>query len=227
MIKKCLAGLLFMASFEASAAAHVNLLDNGGFESYDVTDSYVHLATDCSGVFSPCVEDSSSWQPLASSPNEFLEIKDNFSNIDAYEGSNYAELTPLYNAAITQSFEAQAGVGSLSWWDHGRYGINYEYEVVLNGNAIFSGVTTDFDAWTKQQFEVSLLAGINTLSFISLSSQGNTMGANVDAVSVIQLEGGPYQDGPVSAVPEAETYWLMIVGFCMFVLLGRRKSYGV
>ena len=227
MIKILLAGLLAFTSLEAFPIAHVNLLNNGGFESYDVTDSYVHLATDCSGVFAPCVEDSSSWQPLASSPNEFLEIKDNVSTIDAYEGSNYAELTPVYNSAITQSFEAQAGVGALSWWDHGRYGINYEYEVVLNGNAIFNGVTTDFDAWTHKQFEVSLLSGINKLDFISLSSHDNTMGANIDAVSVTQLTGGQYEAGPVSVVPEAETYWLMLVGFCVFILLGRRKSHGM
>lgn len=213
--------VLFLASLAAHATATVNLLNNGGFESYGVSNGYIHLATDCQGVFSPCVEDSRSWRPLDSSPNEFLEIKDNFSNIDAYEGSRYAELTPVINSGITQSFESQAGVAQLSWWDHGRYGINYEYQVLFNGESIFNGMTHDVDAWTQQQFEVALLNGMNTLSFISLSSQNNTMGANIDAVSLNYMG---EQGNPVSAVPEEDTYWLMLVGFGLFFVLSNKRA---
>lgn len=213
--------VLFIISLAANAAAKVSLLSNGGFEDYDVNSSYIHLATDCQGVLAPCVEDSNTWQPLESSPNEFLEIKDTFSNIDAYEGSNYAELTPVMNSAIAQSFEAQAGIAQLSWFDHGRYGINYEYQVLFNGESVFNGVTSDFDAWTKKQFEVALLDGINTLSFISLSSHHNTMGANIDAISLFYVG---EQANPVSAVPEADTYWLMLVGFGLFFLLSNKRA---
>lgn len=211
--------LLFTISLVANATAKVSLLSNGGFEDYAVSDSYIHLATDCQGAVSPCVEDSSTWQPLASSPNEFLGIKDNFSNIDAYDGSNYAELTPVTNAGITQSFEAQAGLAQLSWVDHGRYGINYEYQVLINGESVFNGVTSDFDAWTKKQFEVALLDGVNTLSFISLSSNNN-MGANIDTISLTYVG----QGAPVSAVPEADTSWLMLVGFGLFCLLSNKRA---
>lgn len=224
MRNKLLVGLLMTFAGSAQAATSVNLLANGGFESYDVTNSYAHIASDCSGVSAPCIEDTSTWQPLATSPNEFLEIKDNFSNINAYEGSNYAELVPVFNSTISQTFQAQAGFGNLSWWDHGRYGVNYEYQVQLNGSTIFDGLTASFDNWTERSFlDVNLLDGDNTLLFISKSTLGNTMGANVDAISVVQSFGEGEQE-IVSAVPEAETYFLMLVGFSLFAAANRRQK---
>lgn len=219
---RLLSVFLLLMVFEANATAQVNLVDNGGFEDYDVSNGYAHIASDCSSVGAPCIEDLTSWQPLATSPNEFLEIKDNFSNINAYEGSNYAELTPYENSGITQSFAAQAGLGSLSWWDHGRYDVNYEYQVLFNGASVFEGVTTDFNAWTNKQFEVNLIEGLNTLSFISLSSHDNTMGANIDAIAVSQTSFSESEQG-VSVVPEADVYWLMLVGFAIFFFAQGRR----
>lgn len=222
LAKKAWALAALLASFNVNAA--VNLIQNGDFESYPVTaGTAIHVYTGgCTpGTFGEvCVAQDTSyaWQPIAGAPNEFLEIRENLAGT-AQSGLNFAELNPEQASGIQQTFSAAVGTGLLSWWDKGRQwddagtsGTNYNYSVFLNDVSIFTGDTFSFSTWRGQSFVVDLLA-TNTLRFVSNQASGD-IGAQIDHISVTQT----------TAVPEPETYGMMMVGLAMLGFASRRRK---
>jgi len=225
-MKKSLLLLGLLAAFNANA----NLIKNGGFEDYTVGDSAgIHVSLSGSGgcgTLSPgvtCVAQNLAlydWAPIVNAPNEFLEVRNNFVGA-AIEGIKFAELNPSALSGIIQTFTAQAGLGTLSWLDKGREGQNYSYNVLLNGTSILTGsstATTTFGTndWVSRNFSgLNLLQGDNTLSFVSLST--SHLGAQIDNISLVQ-------SSVTTAVPEPETYGMMMMGLAILGFASRRRK---
>jgi len=214
---------LLLLGLLASLNANANLINNGGFEEYTVgagTSAHISTSGTCSTLGVTCIANNNAnfaWGPTIGAPNEFLEVRDTFFGT-AVEGSNFAELNPAAPSGIVQSFLADAGFGTLSWFDKGRFGDgykegNYSYSVLLNNNEIFNGLTTSITDWTQLTINnVALLQGTNTLSFVSSSTED--VGAQIDNVSLTQ----------VAAVPEPETYGMMMLGLAMLGFASRRRK---
>jgi hypothetical protein len=200
-----------LVNWHANAA---NLLVNGSFENYAVNaGNYAHVSTNglcASGA--PCIAYNSinGWSAGTGSPNEFLEIRNNFYGL-AQDGNNFAELNPVSKSGITQTFTAAEGLGLLTWFNKGRDS-NFSYSVFLNDVNIFTGQTQSRSTWSSQVFDVDLLAGLNTLRFVSNSI--TDQGAQIDNISIIQT----------TAVPEPETYGMMLAGLAMLGFSVRRRK---
>jgi len=227
-MKKSLLAVMLFTAFNANAASS-NLISNGSFEAYDVNDnSFAHIASNCTGVPVNCINNTSTWQPSAGAPNEFLEIQNNYSPSvaapvfnDAQDGVRYAELNPLGQSGITQSFNASVGLGTVSWWSKSRFsGATFPYQVLLNGTSIFNGSASGTD-WSQNLLSgLSLLQGTNTLTFNSLfngiTGVGADIGAHIDNISVIQPS--------VAAIPEPETYAMFLAGLGLLGFAARRRQ---
>lgn len=218
-MKKSLLLMGLLASLNVNAA--VNLIQNGGFESYPVGNAltaHVFTGGACTpgtlGEFCLAQDASYVWLPIAGAPVEFLEIRNNLEGV-AQSGNNFAELTPEAASGITQTFSATLGVGSLSWWDKGRYSTNFNYSVFLNDFNIFTGNTASASDWTNRLFSVDLLE-TNTLRFVSNTANGGNLGAQIDNISVFQTS--------TTAVPEPETYGMMMLGLAMLGFASRRRK---
>jgi len=205
--------------------AETNLITNGSFETFSVdSGAYVHIADDCSsfkgvaGFNANCATSGQGW--LAVGPVdttfEYLEVRNNLVGT-AQDGVNFAELNPASTSAFQQSFSAAVGTGHLSWFDRGRNNLNYAYEVYLNGQNVFGGSTGSVQDWTLRSFNSVNLLENNTITFKSLST--GDLGANIDNISLTQ------NTPQVGAVPEANTYVLLLVGFLMFGFLTRRHGF--
>lgn len=219
-MKKSLVLLGLLASLNANA----NLISNGGFEEYPVgPNTAAHISTTgaCTNASVTCIGNDAiyDWGPTTAAPAEFLEVRDSFGIYgSAFEGSNFVELNPATNSGIIQTFLADAGSGTLNWYEKGRQGDyqpgNYLYSVFLNNNVIFNGATTSISDWTQKTFNnVALLQGTNTLSFVSNYINAD-VGAQIDNVSLTQ----------VAAVPEPETYGMMMLGLAMLGFASRRRK---
>ncbi|MFZ2538609.1 MAG: FxDxF family PEP-CTERM protein [Oscillospiraceae bacterium] len=213
--------LLSLLALPGFAQADTNLIQNGGFESYTVTSgNFVHID-------SGSIPANTYWEPIAGAPTEFLEIRNNLAGI-AQEGVNFAELDSVGTSGIQQTFNlASASIGSLSWFYSPRpgnteVGVN-DYEVLLNGSNIYTltssiGNATGNTIWTEFTVNnLNLLAGDNTLTFKSIFVPGVVVheGANIDNISLTATS--------VAAVPEPETYGMMLAGLAMLGFVSRRR----
>lgn len=223
-----------------STNANANLIVNGDFEAPALLEGqdYTHVALDCTlpGVNANCIDDSAlldadgrGWTKSTNAPNEFVELRSS-------DGNQFVELNPSAPGGITQSFEALAGLATISWDHKARtlggtseesQGTDFQsfkdYTVFLNGSSIYGPTTTAGDvagvafANVMRQNQV-LVAGTNTLSFFSNTDvQTNLdLGPHIDNISVIQTS--------ISAVPEPQTYAMFLLGLGLLGLVRSRKS---
>lgn len=204
-MKKLLATALLIATPVLSQAAP-NLIVNGSFESPAIASGdLAFLSTfpgpDLSGWFTPAVE-----------------VRNNLVGA-AQEGSNFVELDVSSNSWIAQSFATTAGQAyNLSFWYSPRAGVasssngisaflNGDEEVTLSGN----GTNHNGNVWAN--FNTTFIAGpgsVTSLAFLAVGTSDG-LGGSLDNVSV-------------TAVPEPETYALLLGGLALVGFSARRRS---
>jgi len=228
------AALALIAPLAAQAIPTTNLITNGSFETYTGT-------TISSGQWTVVEGQNSThgskylngWQADAT---HGVELRNNvagtakagniFVELDSHWGyfTGNDKTTPCCNSWISQTVNTSLGQAyHLSYWYSPRAGSqsgNNQINVFWNGVKLGGGTYTNSGSgsgqsgnWTYwQQFEFDVVGTGNTgtLKFADAGT-ANTYGASLDNVSL------------VAAVPEPETYALMMAGLGAVAFMARRR----
>jgi len=192
-----------------AAPAHANLLANGSFESG-------FKDTDSPGV---CSDSVSGW--TASSLGACGGIDWISSSLWAAQSGSFSiDLNSFNTGAIAQSFStAVGGLYEVSFYLAGNPGQqNVKTVDVLVDNVDLAAGTPDFSfnnagtsgsnmGWTLQTF--SFIAGNATTSLQFKSLVTGAAGPALDNISVV-------------AIPEPETYAMLLAGLCLVGFVARR-----
>jgi opacity protein-like surface antigen len=133
-------------------------------------------------------------------------------------------ITPT--ATQAQTFDASAngvytytltfnltGYNAATAWFNGRLATDNSVQVLLNSNNI--GGAVGFGSWSGFGASSGFNAGLNTLQFIVTNdalSGGNPTGLRVE-----------FGESNVAAVPEAETYAMLLGGLALLGVVARRR----
>lgn len=140
----------------------------------------------------------------------------------AEDGLNFAELDAFANNAMSQVLGTVAGsVYELSFWYSNRVNV----PVASNGMSFDLGAgavvlpalalnNTGNNVWTHVTSLFTASAAQTTLTFAALGTS-DSFGTSLDDVRVV---------GAVPAVPEPETYALLLAGLGSIGLVARRRS---
>jgi hypothetical protein len=203
-MKKLIITALLAATPSLSQAA-VNLIHNGGFES----------PVQASGTWAN-YDTIADWNTLS---GVGVEVRNNVIG-SAHGGNNFVELDAASNGWISQAFATVAGQDyNLSFWYSPRAGvgansngidvfINDDMQLGLTAN----GVGHNGNVWS--QHLLTFTAGAGPTTTLSFFAAGNSdgLGGSLDDVSV------------TAAVPEPETYALMLGGLVLVGFSARRRS---
>ena len=198
-MKKLVLALLIAAPFAASAA---DLVQNGSFEANAQSAGTWNIYSNLVG-----------W---AGAPN--IELRNDVAGT-AFDGANFVELDTRYNSAMTQMLTGTAGQYVLSFWYSARPGVaagSNGLSVSLDGGAPVNVLETtaggSMNSWQQYSALVSF-DGSAALTFGAIG-RSDSYGGSLDKVSFT-----------TAAVPEPETYALMIAGLgALGVVARRRKS---
>ena len=205
MISSGLVALAFIAAV-GNASAHGNLVDNGSFEAdYQSAGTYGFYAS------------ISNW--TANIDPNGVELRNNVGG-SAFDGSNFIELDVHSNSSISQ-YIAVTGSDyySLSFAYSPRPGVGSNsngIEVFWNGasQGIFTGVGYGHSGNVWQTETVTLVgSGAGLLKFKAIGISDG-LGGLLDAVSVTDVD--------VTAVPEPETYAMLLAGLGLMGFMTRR-----
>ena len=221
--------LAFIAPLAAQAIPTTNLITNGSFET-------VTGATINSGQWAVVEGDNAShgpkylngWQAdarfgvelrnhvagKAQEGNIFVELDSHF----GYFGGNDQAPAPCCNSWISQSVDTDAGqIYHLSYYYSPRGGVEWasnDINVYWNGSLLTtntgSGIGQGGNVWQQFEFDVTGTGGWDTLKFAA-GGTAQTYGGSLDNVSL------------VAAVPEPETYALMMAGLGAVAFMARRR----
>lgn len=205
-MKKILSGTLCALLLSAGMAAHAatELVSNGGFEEPVVAGSYEQLPevsgwTSSIGLFEIQKSDA---QPGFST---------------AFEGNQYLEINSTMLSSVSQTLSTIAGqVYNLSFAFAGRAdtpgGAESGVQVSFGANPIASITAAANGVWTLYNYTFTALGTSTILAFHSFDPvSASSYGSYLDAVSV-------------SAVPEPETYAMMLVGLGLVGFAARRRK---
>ncbi|MFM9836155.1 MAG: PEP-CTERM sorting domain-containing protein [Methylophilaceae bacterium] len=148
-----------------------------------------------------------------------VEVRNNVVGT-AHSGSNFVELDTDFNSAISQDLVTVAGQSyDLSFYYSPRLGVNSEsnpIDVFLNdvllGTANGDGTGNTDNVWQLFTFNFIGAEGTTTTNLrFSASGISDSLGGSLDDVSV-------------TAVPESETYAMMLAGIGVMGAVARRKQ---
>lgn len=200
-MRKIALAVLFASPLFAQAQVQ-NLVVNGGFEA----------TTQANGT----------WNIYANLPGWTggvggIELRNNVAGT-AFEGRNFIELDTTGNSSISQSINTTAG---------GQYVLSFAYsprpgvsaasnpiEALWNGNSlgVFTAAGGSANNWTTYSFNVTGNGGPTSLVFRAVGTS-DSLGGSLDKVSLV-----------TAAVPEPETYAMMLAGLAGLGFMARRKK---
>jgi hypothetical protein len=230
--------LAFIAPLAAQAvpiATPINLIQNGSFESpainngsWTVVPGKNYLSADNTKNATKYMLD---WDTDLTSG---VEVRRNVAGV-AQEGLNFIELDSHFghfnsatfdnnthgnstNSWISQAVDTDAGhIYHLSYWFSPRGGVasaSNDINVYWNGSLLTtntgSGIGQGGNVWQQFEFDVTGTGGWDTLKFAA-GGTAQTYGGSLDNVSL------------VAAVPEPETYALMMAGLGAVAFMARRR----
>ncbi len=188
-------------------AAPVNLVVNGGFEATPVAaGAWVNVSA------------IPGWQ-VVGGPGSGFELRHNAVG-SAHGGDNFLELDSNGNTTIEQLFNglSAGAVYELSFWYSPRIGqpaSTNGLDVRWNGASLAGTITAQGDnsvnLWSEYRFDVTALAGKNSLRFAAMGNS-DTLGGNLDDVSL------------VAHVPEPGTVALTGLALAMLAWTRRRQT---
>lgn len=167
-----------MAGAVAANAATVNLVQNGSFEANIVS----------SGSWTP-VNPLIGWQSDGA-----IEIRNNVQG-SAHTGSNYIELAHNDNDSIWQSIATVAGqlyefsfaysprIGFNSG-DNNAISVSWDGQTLAGMPITGNGLGLTNNNWTVYSFLVTATSNSTLIRFDSLSAPNNSLGGNLDSISV-------------------------------------------
>ncbi|OYY65254.1 MAG: hypothetical protein B7Y51_03120 [Burkholderiales bacterium 28-67-8] len=144
----------------------------------------------------------------------------NFIELDTHNGNfNNTTFDTSTNSWISQAVDTDLGrIYHLSYWYSPRGGValaSNDINVFWNGTLLTtnsgSGIGQGGHVWRQFEFDVTGTGGWDTLKFAAGGTE-NTYGGSLDNVSL------------VAAVPEPETYALMLAGLCAVGFVARRRQ---
>jgi len=193
------------ASMSAQALpTPINLIQNGSFEAPGLGDG--------------------SWQIFYNNevtnwvPGEYgIEVRNNVEGV-AQEGFNFVELDTTANSWMTQTINISTpGAYLLSFWYNARPGVSAISDEISWQFGGETGVvmpsyttTTNVGEWRQFSQTFKLGEGPATLRF--------------DAIGTSTSYGGSMDNVSVTAVPEPESYALMLAGLGMMAGIARRRG---
>ena len=208
MNKITFAALALVVSTSALATPE-NLVLNGSFE--DLTGIYMN----------PTWAQSSTLTGWTSTNDAKFEIQlaGTPSFATAYDGAHYLELNSDKLGGIEQTLSTIAGHSyALAFGYASRQGAGAASSFdVYWGKDLIASLNTTSTTWTSYTNGAPLLAtgDATKLTFVSTGPTSNpSYGSYLDGVSVTA----------VSAVPEPETYAMLLAGLGLMATIGRRRS---
>lgn len=204
VIKKTFVCAAIAAS--AFAAQAQNLVVNGSFEDNV-------LAAGTWGIFGNGIGTSvNAW-----TADPTIEIRNAVAG-DAQQGNNYVELDTNANSSMFQQVATGMGWYELSFWFSAREGVaagsnglNYSFGD-LSGTVLANVAGTTGNVW-QQYTGLVYLNGATNLVF-SATGKSDSYGGSLDNVSV-------------TAVPEPQTYAMMLAGLALMGSMARRRKSNV
>ncbi|AVR96481.1 PEP-CTERM sorting domain-containing protein [Pseudoduganella armeniaca] len=198
MVRQRLQGLSAAVMLAASAASYAatNLAQDGSFESAAVPDgAYV------------IVDQVGEWI----SDTHGIEVRNNNAG-SAYDGSHFVELDTDQNSSLFQQIRTRPGRDYLlSFAFRDRDGVDpasQGLEVLWAGYVV--GTVNGAADWQVQTFTVHALTRYSELEFRAIGAS-DSYGTSLDAISV-------------TAVPEPQTYAMLLAGMGLLGMGLRRKQ---
>ncbi len=203
---KTLKSALLVAALltSGSAFAATNLIQNGGFESSNLSGLIQH-GTGTDPIYWTVDSGLANLSPWTVGETSIDLIKNGYGAINNLSVDLAGTSGP---GSISQSFNIMAGWTYILDFDMGTNGYR-EADVTFGGTSYIATLPADL---TKKHFQYQFVAasnGSSTLTFHSIV--GGNSGATIDNVSVI-------------AVPEPETYALMLAGLGLVGFMARRRK---
>ena len=197
-MRKIAIAALLAAPLLANAA---NLVTNGSFEANAMPTGSWSIYPTLTG-----------W---TGTPN--IELRNNVAGA-AFDGVNYVELDTYSNSGMFQDIATTAGAHyalSFAYSPRPGTGNTNDINVLWNGSLVTPLAGSNGSGshnWTVFNFDV--VGGAGTTSRLTFNAAGvsDSYGGSLDAVSL------------TSAVPEPETYALMLAGLGAMVFIGRRRK---
>ena len=203
---------IFMVFFSVSITAHANLILNGSFESDDIK--------------------SNSWKPFAEDTvtgwsGTDMELWDNFNRLNAFDGSQYAELNANVRGvsySIFQNFKTEAGT---------TYDVSFAYAARRNGESfkvdifsetdsvLFTQVFDDHNVkrWSVFFGDFTAQTSLTTIRFSSLNA--GTYGNFIDNIVVTEA---PSFSASVSNVSEPASLAILLPLSALALIRRNRKK---